>query len=106
LRFGPPSRELVDGYEARKDQFQSDLYAETTDQIGDDDGERSVKDIAEEIFEESLEEYISISASNKIEYIDKELIAIDYDISEHRANKVKKLLERERDAHGEVGATA
>ena len=106
LRFGPPSEELIDGYEARKDTFQAELYAETTDQIGDEDGERSVKDIAEEIFEDSLDQYISISASNKIEYIDKELIAIDYDISEHRANKVKKLLERERDAHGEVEATA
>ena len=106
LRFGPPSEELIEGYEARKETFQAELYAKTTDQIGDEDGERSVKDIAEEIFEDSLDQYISISASKKIEYIDKELIAIDYDISEHRANKVKKLLERERDAHGEVEATA
>jgi len=107
LRFGPPSEELVEAYEARKDAFQKQLYEDTTEQIGDDeDTENPVVTIAEEIFQDSLQDYISVSASNKMEYIDKELIAIDYDISEHQANKVKKLLERKRDARGEAEATA
>jgi len=107
LRFGPPSEELVEAYEARKDVFQKQLYEDTTEQIGDDeDAENPVVTIAEEIFQESLQDYISVSASNKMEYIDKELIAIDYDISEHQANKVKKLLERKRSARGEAEATA
>ena len=107
LRFGPPSEELVEAYEARKDVFQKQLYEDTTEQIGDDeDSENPVVTIAEEIFQDSLQDYISVSASNKMEYIDKELIAIDYDISEHQANKVKKLLERKRDARGEAEATA
>jgi len=108
LRIGPPSPELVKGYEARKDAFQAALYAETTDQLGDDDGngKRDVTDIAEEIWENSLEDYIAISASNKVEFVDKELIAIDYDLSGPRANKVKKLLDRKRDAQAEDGATA
>jgi hypothetical protein len=107
LRFGPPSEELVEAYEARKDAFQKQLYEDTTEQIGDDeDTENPVVTIAEEIFQDSLQDYISVSASNKMEYIDKELIAIDYDISEHQANKVKKLLERKRSARGEAEATA
>jgi nicotinamide riboside kinase len=106
LRFGPPSEGLIDGYEARKDTFQAELYAETTDQIGDEDGERDVTDIAEEIFGDSLDEYISVSSSNKMEFIDKELISIDYDISLHRANQVKKLLERKQSAREQTEATA
>ena len=107
LRFGPPSPELVEAYEARKDAFQTKLYEDTTEQIGDDeDTENPVVTIAEEIFQDSLQDYISVSASNKMEYIDKDLIAIDYNITEHQANKVKKLLERERDARAEVKGTA
>jgi len=106
LRFGPPSPELVEAYEARKDAFQTKLYEDTTEQIGDDgDDENPVKNIAQEILEDSLDEYISVSSSNKMEYIDKDLIAIDYNITEYRANKVKKLLERERDARAEVTGT-
>jgi len=106
LRFGPPSPELVEAYEARKDAFQTKLYEDTTEQIGDDgDEENPVKTIAQEILEDSLDDYISVSSSNKMEYIDKDLIAIDYNITEYRANKVKKLLERERDARAEVRGT-
>ena len=107
LRFGPPSPELVEAYEARKDAFQTKLYEDTTEQIGDDeDKENPVKTIAKEILEDSLDEYISVSSSNKMEYIDKDLIAIDYDISAHQANRVKKLLERKRDARAQTQGAA
>jgi hypothetical protein len=41
-----------------------------------------------------------------VEFVDKDLIAIDFDLSGPRANKVKKLLDRKRDAHADEGATA
>ena len=104
LRFGPPSEELIEGYEARKDTFQAELYAETTDQIGDEEDKNPLKDIAEQIIDESLDEYIS--EYNNKEYVDKDLIAVDYDLSRGDANKVKKLLERHRSTHTQHGATA
>jgi hypothetical protein len=107
LRFGPPSQELVKAYESRKDTFQEQLYEDTTEQIGDDEEDTNpVKEIAEDIFDECLNDYVMVSASNKMEYIDKDLIAIDYDLSENKANQVKKLLERKRDTHAEAAGTA
>jgi len=105
LRFGPPSRELVDGYEARKDQFQSDLYAETTDQIGDGEIEMSEKEIAEEIIEGDLQEYIKTHTSTG-EYVDHDLIQIDYEVSASAAKRIKKAVERKYQSEREAGATA
>jgi hypothetical protein len=104
LRFGPPSEELVEGYESRKDAFQTKLYADTTDQISDDEDANPLKDIANEIIEDSIDEYIS--EYNNKEYVDKDLIAVDYDLSRGDAKKVKKLLERHRSTHTQRGATA
>jgi len=104
LRFGPPSPELVEAYEARKDAFQTKLYEDTTDQIGDDEDKNPLKDIADQIIDGSLDEYIS--EYNNKEYVDKDLIAVDYDLSRGDAKKVKKVLERHRSTHTQRGGTA
>jgi len=104
LRFGPPSPELVEAYEARKDAFQTKLYEDTTDQIGDDEDKNPLKDIADQIIDGSLDEYIS--EYNNKEYVDKDLIAVDYDLSRGDAKKVKKVLERHRATHTQRGGTA
>jgi len=105
LRFGPPSRELVDGYEARKDQFQSELYAETTDQIGDGEMEMSEKEIAEEIIDGDVQQYIKTHTSTG-EYVDHDLIQIDYEVSASAAKRIKKAVERKYQSEREAGATA
>jgi len=104
LRFGPPSEELIDGYEARKDTFQAELYAETTDQIGDEDDTNPLKQIADDILEDGLSDYVS--EYNNKEFVDKDLIAVDYDLSRGDAKKVKKVLERARATHTQPGGTA
>jgi len=104
LRFGPPSQELVEAYESRKDTFQEKLYEDTTEQIGEDQEDNPIKEIANEIIEDSMEEYVS-SYNNK-EYVDKDLIAVDYDLSRNDSKKVKKLVERERSKHTQPKGTA
>jgi len=104
LRFGPPSQELVNAYESRKDTFQEQLYEDTTKQIGDDEEDNPIKEIANEIIEDSMEDYVS-SYNNK-EYVDKDLIAVDYDLSRNDSKKVKKLVERERAKHTQPKGTA
>lgn len=104
LRFGPPSQELVNAYESRKDTFQEQLYEDTTEQIGDDEEDNPIKEIANEIIEDSMEDYVS-SYNNK-EYVDKDLIAVDYDLSRNDSKKVKKLVERERAKHTQPKGTA
>jgi hypothetical protein len=104
LRFGPPSQELVNDYESRKDTFQEQLYEDTTEQIGEDQEDNPIKEIANEIIEDSMEDYVS-SYNNK-EYVDKDLIAVDYDLSRNDSKKVKKLVERERSKHTQPKGTA
>ena len=104
LRFGPPSQELVKAYESRKDTFQEQLYEDTTEQIGEDQEDNPIKEIANEIIEDSMEDYVS-SYNNK-EYVDKDLIAVDYDLSRNDSKKVKKLVERERSKHTQPKGTA
>jgi hypothetical protein len=96
LRFGPPSEELIKGYEARKDQFQSDLYAETTDQIGDGDMEMSEKEIAEDIIAGDVDQYLNWAPSVG-NHIDSDLIKVDYDVTGASAKRIKKLVERDVD---------
>ena len=105
LRFGPPSEELIEGYEARKDTFQAELYAETTDQIGDEDIEMSEKEIAEEIIAGDVQDYIKTHTSTG-EYVDHDLIQIDYEVSASAAKRIKKAVERKYESEGEAEATA
>jgi len=102
LRFGPPSPELVEAYEARKDAFQTKLYEDTTDQIGDGDESISEKEIAQSILDGDISEYVKTHTSTG-EYIDHDLIQIDYDITKASAKRIKKAIEREWD-NGDGGS--
>jgi len=110
LRFGPPSEELIEGYEARKNAFQTKLYEDTTDQMGDGDESISEKEIAQSILDGDISEYVKTHTSTG-EYIDHDLIQIDYDITKASAKRIKKAIEREWDngdggSERETGATA
>jgi hypothetical protein len=105
LRFGPPSEELIEGYEARKDTFQAELYAETTDQIGDEEIQMSEKEIADDIIAGDVEQYVNTHTSTG-EYVDHDLIQIDYDVSASAAKRIKKAVERKRESEREVGGIA
>jgi len=98
LRFAPPTPELSRAYNQRKAAFQSKLYDEAESEFrGDDEQSMSVTEIAEEIVANGVEEYISIHSTNKTEYVDAELIEVDYEISRRDAKKVKKLVQRQND---------
>ena len=95
LRFGPPSQELVNAYESRKDTFQQKLYEDTTEQIGEDD-EMSENDIAQAILDEDVSEYVNWAPSVG-NHIDHDLIMVDYDVTGAASKRIKKLIEREYD---------
>jgi len=97
MRISPPSTDLVRAYNARKESFQSDLYEDAEDEFRDEEKQgMSVQEVAEDILDGKLEEYISINATNKMEYVDGGLIEVDYGLSQNKARKVKKLIEREQ----------
>jgi len=104
LRLGPPSEELVEGYEARKDAFQTKLYEDTTEQIGDEHVDMSEKEVVTAILDGDVTEYVKTHTSTG-EYIDHDLIQIDYDVSASAAKRIKKAVEREWDGGDDAGET-
>jgi len=97
LRFGPPSQELVEEYQERKNEFQDRIYQEAIDEMDDeaDEDEMSIKDVAAEIQSDGVNEYVSVHGGNGLPYIDHQLIRAEYELSTRDAKAVKSLLGRE-----------
>ncbi|POG57253.1 hypothetical protein AUR65_001440 [Haloferax marisrubri] len=98
LRLTPPSEDLVKNYEKRKEAFQDQLYQDAIDEMDENEEQTmSPSEVADDIAESGVKDYVSIHGGNKTKYIDAELIEMDYDLSARNAKKVKKLLDRDDD---------
>jgi len=99
LNFTPPKcTELIETYEERKSKFQSEFYEQVIEE-GRENGEDEEPDklkapqIARQIIDgEGVSEYIM--DNNGQEYIDRDLIEIEYQIGARRSKKVKKILKQ------------
>lgn len=101
-RFGisaPPS-DLVAAYEQQKESFKEDLYEDAIAAYDDDDADdaASPKEVAEEIVDAGVDEYLSEHGGNGRTYVDHELIRSDFELSHRDAKAAKKIVERERNA--------
>jgi hypothetical protein len=94
--IGKPPEGLVEGYEERKEAFKQALYEEAIEAYDDDDGddEMSPKEVAEEIIDDGVSEFVSEHARNGTEYVDKEMIRVEYDLSHRDASAAKKYVEK------------
>jgi len=96
LKLSPPSMDVVEPYEERKDAFQSEQYQRALEEMEDDvDDELSVKEVAMEIADGELGAYVSEHSQNKKPYINANLIRADYELSQNDAQAVKDLLGRQ-----------
>jgi len=96
LTVSPPSQEIVEVYEARKDEFQTEQYDKALDEMEDDaEDEKTVKEIAMEIADGHVSDYVSRHNQNNTVYINDGLIRADYDVSQNDAKVVKDLLKRQ-----------
>lgn len=96
LRITQPSEELVRDYQQRKAQFQREFYDSTINEMSDDEAdEMSVKEIATEIANGNLKQFVSRHNQTKQPYINKNLIRAEYELSHGDANTVKDLLQRQ-----------
>lgn len=99
--FRPPDEDLIEPYEEAKDEFQDEFYTKTIEHAEDDDedgeGERDPGDIAQEVAEDRLEDFVSIHGQHGTAYLDKELIRIEFGLSHADANAVKSLAEKQLD---------
>lgn len=102
LKCGPPSEAFIEEYERRKDGFKQDYYEEVADSAEEDD-EMGAKEVAAEILADGrLDDFTTIHGAHKTEYVDKELIHVEYDHLTHsEAKQAKKLLSRELQEGGD-----
>jgi hypothetical protein len=97
MAIGPPSGAFLEGYEAKKRQFKQELYNEVLDEYEDDQpdeaDEMSEQDLAGHIKSGDIEQFVSTHGGNGTQYIDQDMIAMEYGLSNRKAKRVKKLLE-------------
>jgi len=99
IRFFMPSKELREAYEAKKRNYTSDLNTDLLESLLQKEEEakqkeRTASDIAEDILEQGIDEYIE-TANNGQTYIKQEYIEMDYGIGGRTGKKVKAALKRE-----------
>lgn len=96
LNVSPPSEALAANYEERKTAFQEREYQDAIEEMEEDvDNEMSVKDVAMEIADGELTNYVDKHSQNNTPYINDDLIRADYDLSQNDAKAVKALLNRQ-----------
>lgn len=102
MKFNLPSEETREAYEQKKSEYNQERYEELLEELLEDSGEAEdepedmgPKEIADIIqSNEGSEAYIK--DNNGREYIDRDLIELEYDIGARKSKKVKKvLMERE-----------
>lgn len=100
LKFRLPSDELLNEYEEMKTNYTSEKNVELLESLLDeaseteDDAVDDPEEIAQDILTtDSLEDYIQDNHGQ--EYIDRDLIELDYGIGARLSKKVKKTIQRE-----------
>jgi hypothetical protein len=100
LRFGPPSEEITEPYEAEKAEFQEEFYEETIQELSDEDADEEEKktphDVAEEL-KDDIEKVVDQNNRTGRTYVNDDLVRATCDVSVRDAKTVKSLLEREFD---------
>lgn len=110
VRLQPPTDEdLVAAYEERKGEFQQSFYDEAIETLDPEAGDTEPEDgrktdpkgIAEEIEDEgAIDQFISEYNNGSTTVLDADLIALEYDVGQPTAKKVKKILTRDMDLEG------
>lgn len=96
LCISPPSEQLISDYDERKTKFQQREYQRAIDEMEEDvDDEVTVRDIATEIADGEVADYVGQHSQNGTAYINKDLIRADYELSLNDAKAVKSLLDQQ-----------
>lgn len=98
LKIAPPSEDIREAYERRSQEYTTELNKELLEQLLEAQEEAKddaidPQDIAAEILESGLEQYID--ENNGQHYISRQYIELDYDIGRRKSKQVKAALKRE-----------
>lgn len=100
LKFGPPSDDLWEEYEEKKDAFQEKEYREAQEDMedGSGDADSPVDSAIEEVVNnDRLEEVVSEHGSTGRKYVDADLLQYQFDLSQNEAKRAKSVIEKQVD---------
>jgi hypothetical protein len=99
LRFSLPPDGIIKEYEQRKSTFQDEMYQKAIDEMQDeaDEDEMGVKDVAADIEDAGIGDFVSLHSQNKTPLIDKQLIRAEYELTHRDAKAVKSILAKKYD---------
>ncbi|AFK19012.1 hypothetical protein E6P09_09510 [Haloferax mediterranei ATCC 33500] len=101
MKFRLPSPELVEKYEATKGEYTDDLIDDLLERVRAESKEAEAEqlspvEVAKEILaDERVDEYISEASGG--EYFDRDILKMDYGVSEAESKQIKKYVVREAD---------
>lgn len=102
IEFSKPSKELRVAYEERKEEFTDDLNTRLLDELraendsGDDGDEYTPKEVCDIIEQEdSVDDYISTAPGG--DYIDRDLLQVEFGLSNAESKQTKSLLRKQFD---------
>lgn len=101
--FSPPPAGLTEPYEARKREFQEQVYDETIRRLTGEDDEDDSDDLSpSEVVErlkngDDITEVISYHGTTGEPYLDPELLELKYDLTQRKSSQVKKLAQKDDD---------
>ncbi|WP_435360408.1 hypothetical protein [Haloarchaeobius sp. DFWS5] len=100
INFNPPSDGLREAYEAKKQNYTKDLNEQLLQRIQEesegDAEEMTPKEVAEAIIEKQrVDDYIQEASGG--EYLNRDLLKMDWELSESESKQVKNYLIRECD---------
>ena len=95
-----PAASLAEAYEERKAAFKEELYDEVIEAHDEPDegDDYTPQEVADEILQgDNIEAFVSHHGQTGRAYVDKDLLAAEYDLSVRKSNTAKKLIEKEAD---------
>lgn len=100
IQFRPPSEELVEQYEARKEKYTTDLNQFLLEKVRtvveEEENKQTPREVADEIVSDGcIDEYIGGRGAGK--YLSRDLLRADFGLSKSESKTVKDLLVRELD---------
>lgn len=99
-QFKPPADDLVAEYEEKKKDFKDEFFTDAIESAEDGDGaeqdQTDYQGMADEVVA-NVNDFVTKHGHTGKEYLDKDMIQMEYDLSVRDAKKVKKLASREVD---------
>ena len=95
LRVGPPTEDLWEEYLEEKSKFQSEQYKKAGSKTSEEGEENELKIIANEIKEERFDDVVGTDGRTGEPKIDRDLIRLEFDLSQADANAIKSLLDKQ-----------